>query len=103
MATPKNEHQPNHAQPASGTLKKSLAVATVAASLGIALGVNVGDVLAADLRLDSPPPNALSRQDKDVISKQHKDTTQLQQSTQQKINQSKQIKLNTQTPQTLGR
>ena len=88
------------ASTAHRSLKKSLALATVAASLGMALGVNVADVLAAEKQLSSPP-NALSRQDKDIVVKQHKDTTQIQQSTQQKLNQSKQMKLDTQTPQNL--
>jgi hypothetical protein len=99
METTNNQQFDKDAQPANHSLKKSLVIATVAASLGMALGVNVGDVLAADLRMDSPPPSALSRQDKDLVSKQHKDATQLQQSTQQKVNQSKQLKINTQTPQ----
>lgn len=99
MKAPKNAHAQNEPPSGGHSLTKNLAVATVAASLGIALGVNVGDVLAAEKRLDSPPN--ISRQDKDMVSKQLKDTNQVQQSTQQKVNQSKQTKINTQTPQTM--
>lgn len=95
-----NNQNDKAAPPAQRSLKKSLALATVAASLGLALGVNVADVLAAEKQLSSPP-NALSRQDKWIVVEQHKDATKVQQSTQQKINQSKQIKIDAQTPQTL--
>lgn len=103
MSEPKNRQGQHEAPTVGHALKKHLAVATVAASLGVALGVNVGEVLAAETQLSSPP-NAVSRQDKWNVSNQHKDTIQHQQSTQQKINQSnqsKQIKIDNQVPQTL--
>lgn len=102
MSEPNNKQEQHEASTVGHSLKKHLAVATVAASLGVALGVNVGDVLAAETQLSSPP-NAVSRQDKWNVSNQHKDTIQ-QQSTQQKINQSnqsKQIKIDNQAPQTM--
>lgn len=102
MSEPNNKQEQHEASTVGHALKKHLAVATVAASLGVALGVNVGDVLAAETQLSSPP-NAVSRQDKWNVSNQHKDTIQ-QQSTQQKINQSnqsKQIKIDNQAPQTM--
>jgi Na+/glutamate symporter len=78
-------------KPAGRSLKKNLAVATMAASLGVSLGVPVADVLAANERLDSPP--ALSRQDKDKIVSDQKKV-----SNQGKF--SNQIKIDTQMPQT---
>lgn len=96
----KNNRTSKETQAVPGSLKKSLALATVAASLGMALGVNVADVLAVEKELSSPP-KTLSRQDKDIVVKQHKEPTQIQQSTQQKVNQSKQMKVDTQIPQTL--
>jgi hypothetical protein len=102
MSEPNNKQEQYATQTVGHSLKKHLAVATVAASLGVALGVNVGEVLAAETQLSSPP-NAVSRQDKWNVSNQHKDTIQ-KQSTQQKINQSnqsKQIKIDTPTPQTM--
>jgi len=76
---------------AGRSLKKNLAVATMAASLGVSLGVPVADVLAANERLDSPP--ALSRQDKDNNALEQKKV-----SNQGKF--SNQIKIDTQLPQT---
>lgn len=78
-------------KPASRSLKKNLAVATMAASLGVSLGVPVADVLAANERLNLPP--ALSRQDKDNIAVEQKKI-----SNQGKF--SNQIKIDTQLPQT---
>ncbi len=95
MSEPKNQQEQHETATVGQSLKKHLAVATVAASLGVALGVNVAEVLAAETQLSSPP-NAVSRQDKDTI--------QQQQSTQQKINQSKQskqIKIDNQAPPTM--
>ena len=48
------------------SFKKNLAIATMAASLGVSLGVPVGDVLADDARSSSPP--GYSRQDKDNVA-----------------------------------
>ena len=76
---------------AGRSLKKNLAVATMAASLGVSLWVPVADVLAANERLDSPP--ALSRQDKDNNALEQKKV-----SNQGKF--SNQIKIDTQLPQT---
>lgn len=96
------KESPEDQRSADNSLKKNLVVATVAAALGVSLGVCVGDVLAANERLSSPPN--VSRQDKDMVSKQLKDANKVQQSTQLKIDQSKQLKFNTQAPQnTLGR
>jgi hypothetical protein len=88
------------------SLKKSLAIATVAASLGIALGVNMDAALAADIQTGSPPiptsrqdKDLISRQDKDLISKQIKDANQIQQSMPQTNTQSNQIKIDNQAPQ----
>ncbi len=97
-----------------GSFKKNLAVATIAASLGVSLGVPVGEVLAAGNNLSSPP--GYSRQDKQNAastsmksnqlkfkqSGQIKDAQKQKQSTQMKINapkQSSQVKLNTQGKQ----
>ena len=77
-------------KPTGRSLKKNLAVATVAASLGVSLGVPVADVLAANERLSSPP--TLSRQDKDTIVSE-----QMKVSNQGKL--SNQIKIDTQIPQ----
>ena len=87
--------------PVSGrSLKKDLAVAAMAASLGISLGVPVSDVLAATESMSSPP-TLVSRQDKHkAASAQTKLSTQSKLSTQVKQPQSSQIKLNTQLPQT---
>lgn len=60
--------------------------------------MNVADVLAAE-GPGSPPPSALSRQDKDLVSKQIKDMNQIQQSMPQTNIQSKQIKIDSQAPQ----
>lgn len=100
MDETKNNQTGQDAPYAHRSLKKSLALATVAASLGMALGVNVADVMAVEKELSSPP-KTLSRQDKDIVVKQHKEPAQIQQSTQQKVNQSKQMKVDTQPPQTL--
>lgn len=47
------------------SLKKRLALATVAASLGVSLGVPVGDVLAQDLVSESLPVYTLKEQVKE--------------------------------------
>jgi len=95
-----NKHVAAKQQPAPPSLKKNLAVAAMAASLGVALGVPVGDVLAANTELQSPP-TPISRQDKDrVTSEQSKLSTQSKLSNQMKQGQSSQLKFNTQTPQT---
>ena len=100
METTQNRQVDKDQQAANHSLKKSLAIATVAVSLGIALGVDVVDVLAGE-GPGSPPTRALSRQDKDLVSKQHKDVSQIQQSTRQSINQSKQIKIDSHLSQTI--
>ncbi len=65
-------------------LKKNIAIATMAASLGVSLGVPVGDVLIGDAKADSPP--SYSRQDKDnVASGQMKYSNQTKMSNQGKI------------------
>ncbi len=94
----------NHELKRSGSsLSKNLAVAAVAASLGVSLGVAVEDVLAAEPKLNAVP--AASNQHKDKISsKQIKLTTQPNVSNQGKFHNSKQIKLgsqkqNIQTPE----
>ena len=89
-----------HPHPSTGSLKKSLTLAAVAASLGVSLGVPVADVLAANVKLESPP-TPVSRQDKhNVSSEQLKYSNQLKQSNQLKI-ESSQFKDKTQTPQTM--
>lgn len=71
--------------PTGRSLKQNLAVATVAASLGVSLGVQVGEALAVDVRLDSPP-SPVSRQDKDrMTSGQIKLSDQLKMSNQGKF------------------
>ncbi len=85
-----------HDQKKSGvSFKKNLAVAAIAASLGVSLGVPVSDVLAAGEKLSSPP--GYSRQDKFNQSSQIKDRQSSQikyqgQSSQFKDRQSTQIK-----------
>ena len=65
-------------------LRKKLAIATMAASLGVSLGVPVGDVLADDTKASSPP--GYSRQDKDnAASVQTKLSNQTKMSNQGKI------------------
>jgi len=54
------------------TMKKNLAVATMAASLGVSLGVPVGDVLAAGPETMKAAPPGLSRQVKAPVSNQAK-------------------------------
>lgn len=79
----------------SGSLGKNLAVAAVAASLGVSLGVAVEEVLAAEPKTNTPP--AYSSQHKDKISsKQIKLVTQPNVSNQGKFHNSKQLKLGTQ-------
>ncbi|MGE5385531.1 MAG: hypothetical protein ACM3SV_06550 [Betaproteobacteria bacterium] len=75
-------------QPASPSLRKTLGVAAMAASLGAALGVPVGDVLAADQRLNTPADAA----GKNLTSEQLKMSNQGKFSQQFKENQSGQIK-----------
>lgn len=105
MAAPKDTTVRSEGQPAGCSLQKSLAMATLAASLGMALGVDVEGALAAERQLYQTP-NEISRQHKMLESNQMKDTTnQVQQSQQHKIDQSRQIKLDTQQPpqSTFGR
>lgn len=85
-------------KPSGRSLKKNLAIATLAASLGVSLGVAVGDVLAANEKLNSPP--TFSQQDKDnVASEQTKISNQTKLSNQHKDKASSQVKLNTQRQQ----
>ncbi len=72
----------------AAALGKTLAIATMAASLGMSLGVPVGDVLAADEKLDNP--SAISHQDKHTMA-----SKQLKISPQSKL--SGQVKLSTQS------
>ncbi len=82
---------------AGPSLKKTLGVAAMAASLGVALGVPVSDVLAADQRFattpDAAPGKALTSEQL-KMSKQDKFSTQIKdkQSTQIKDAQSAQFK-----------
>jgi len=100
MDSTTNTHPHNDQQPSTGSLKKSLTLAAVAASLGVSLGVPVADVLAANVKLESPP-TPVSRQDKhNVSSEQLKYSNQLKQSNQLKV-ESSQFKDKTQTPQTM--
>lgn len=106
MAAPKNNPVQSEKRSTGCSLQKSLAMATLAASLGMALGVNVEDTLAAESQR-YPSPNEISRQHKLIESNQVKNTNQnqMQQSRQHKIDQSRQIKLDTQQPpqSTFGR
>lgn len=86
MDSKSKELPPSEHKPSGRSLKKNLAIATVAASLGMSLGVPVCDVLAAGDKLNGPP--AYSRQDKFKASSQIKD----KRSSQVKIKQSSQIK-----------
>lgn len=108
METTQKQQMDKDRKAANQSLKKSLAIATVAASLGIALGVNVADALAVDVQVGSPPiptsrqdKDLISRQDKDLISKQIKDANQIQQTMPQTSTQSKQIKIDSQAPQVI--
>jgi len=66
------------------SFKKNLAIATMAASLGVSLGVPVGDVLAGEVNTSSPP--GASIQDKhNVSSEQLKYSNQTKMSNQDKI------------------
>lgn len=66
------------------SFKKNLAIATMAASLGVSLGVPVGEVMADEVKTSSPP--GISRQDKDnVASGQLKYSNQTKMSNQGKI------------------
>lgn len=50
------------------SLKKTIGIATVVASLGASLGVNVGDLFAGEKSILNSSPAATS----DVVSNQHK-------------------------------
>lgn len=53
---PKSQKQSmNENNTSDRSLKKYLVVATMAASLGVSLGVPVGDVLAQNEKMESPP------------------------------------------------
>lgn len=83
----RNIRQKNAAEqnPTGRSLKQNLAVATVAASLGVSLGVQAGEALAADIGSGSPP-SPLSRQDKDrMTAEQIKLSEQLKMSNQGKF------------------
>ena len=62
----KNQKGVKH--PETGSLKKTIRIATVVASLGASLGVNVGDLLASEKEIKTSNPQATS----EVISSQHK-------------------------------
>ena len=55
MAPKSQKQSTNEKNTSDRSLKKYLAVATMAASLGVSLGVPVGDALAQDETLSSPP------------------------------------------------
>jgi len=84
------EQSPSEQKPSGRSLKKNLAIAAVAASLGVSLGVPVGDVFAAG-KPNSPP--GYSRQDKQATQIKDKQSNQIKrQSSQIKDRQSSQIK-----------
>ena len=58
----------NDRKPGTRSLKKTIGIATVVASLGASLGVNVGDLLAAEKAIISTSPATTG----DVVSNQHK-------------------------------
>ncbi len=116
----RNTEPPDEKKATGNSFRKNLAVATVAASLGVSLGVPVGEVLAAGNNLGNPP--GYSRQDKQNVasesmksnqykfrqsgqfkdtqrqSSQFKGSQNTRQSSQMKINtpkQASQIKINT--------
>ena len=92
MESPSQQHPHDDQKLSDRSLGKTLAVAALAASLGVSLGVPVGDALAADQKLESPP-SAYSRQHKDnVASEQMKFSTQTKTSVQGKFAPSSQIK-----------
>ncbi len=59
--------QHNDRKPGIRSLKKTIGIATVVASLGASLGVNVGDVMAGEKATITSPATT-----GDVVSNQHK-------------------------------
>ncbi len=88
-----SQQQPHDDRKSSDrSLSKILTIAAMAASLGVSLGVPVGDALAVDQKLSSPP-DAYSSQHKDSVqSEQMKDSTQVKTSVQGKFAPSSQFK-----------
>ncbi|MEA5113142.1 MAG: hypothetical protein VB050_03870 [Geobacteraceae bacterium] len=100
MKYEKPQQERKDAKQSAATLGKTLAIATMAASLGMSLGVPVDEVLAADEKLDNP--SAISRQGKqNVSSKQLKLSNQIKLSNQSKLPEqskvSNQLKLSNQS------
>ena len=77
----KKQNQPGR------SLKKNLAIAAVAASLGVSLGVPVKDVLAVEEQLANQPEYSSAQDKQNISAGQHKEN-----SIQQKLN-SKQGKI----------
>ena len=71
MESTSQKQTPNDKKNAGHSLKKKLAIATMAASLGVSLGVPVADVMAADANLQNPPGVTLQGQ-QNVASEQLK-------------------------------
>lgn len=67
MAPKSKKPSAGEPNPPDRSLKKYLAVATMAASLGVSLGVPVGDALAQDERLSSPPGYTLRDRQKEAM------------------------------------
>jgi len=76
MMEPKPQKQStNEKKKSDHSVRKYLAVATMAASMGLSLGVPVGDVLAANERMSSPPDYSVSDK-KNVSSEKMKSSVQ---------------------------
>jgi hypothetical protein len=98
MESAPQKHAHGNETPSDCSLNKKLAIAAIAASLGVSLGVPVGDVVAAGEKMDSPP--SYSRQHKDsVASGQIKSSKQVKLKNQVSQKQSSQIKIDNQTQQ----